>query len=195
MSLDYCELVKSWRTFAPCLVLWSHVDTKRTETTLVWGDQVLGTFTEYYLVLLCSIWGSRPLLSPCVDSADYPESSVASSAFGSYLERTPSTEWLTEDLNARCVWKLTLDEENNHIIREEFFYEQVSSSTYNTLWWSKITATIKQPSIRTAAKFELSESHNSVFVWRWKSKLTSSCCTYTYTAVTSPCRLTHFLAV
>jgi len=44
---------------------------------------------------------------------------------GSYLERTPSTEWLTEDMNARCLWKLSLDEENNSLLRDEFFYEQV----------------------------------------------------------------------
>lgn len=44
---------------------------------------------------------------------------------GSYLERTPSTEWLTEDMNARCPWKLSLDEENNSLLRDEFFYEQV----------------------------------------------------------------------
>ena len=46
---------------------------------------------------------------------------------GSYLERTPSTEWLTEDMNARCLWKLSLDEENNSLLRDEFFYEQVKS--------------------------------------------------------------------
>ena len=46
---------------------------------------------------------------------------------GSYLERTPSTEWLTEDLNARCPWKLSLDEENNSLLRDEFFYEQVNN--------------------------------------------------------------------
>lgn len=42
-----------------------------------------------------------------------------------YLDRTPSTEWLTEDMNARCLWKLSLDEENNSLLRDEFFYEQV----------------------------------------------------------------------
>ena len=46
--------------------------------------------------------------------------------FGSYLGGNSSTEWLTEDLNARCLWKLSLEEENNSLLREEFFYEQVA---------------------------------------------------------------------
>ena len=50
-----------------------------------------------------------------------PSSMIA----GSFLERTPSTEWLTEDMNARCLWKLSLDEDNNSLLRDEFFYEQV----------------------------------------------------------------------
>jgi len=58
--------------------------------------------------------------------AENTESSGTSSIIGgSYLERTPSTEWLTEDMNARCLWKLSLDEENNSLLRDEFFYEQV----------------------------------------------------------------------
>jgi len=46
-----------------------------------------------------------------------------------YLDRTPSTEWLTEDMNARCLWKLSLDEENNSLLRDEFFYEQAPSAS------------------------------------------------------------------
>lgn len=56
------------------------------------------------------------------------EYSTTGSAFGSFLERTSSTEWLA-DLNARCLWKLSLDEENNSILREEFFYEQVLNAS------------------------------------------------------------------
>lgn len=62
-------------------------------------------------------------------AADNQESSAPGSTYGSYLDRTPSTEWLTEDLNARCLWKLNLDKDNNSLLREEFFYEQAPSAS------------------------------------------------------------------
>ena len=45
----------------------------------------------------------------------------------SYLEETTSLSYLTEDMNAKCLWKLGLDEETNSSLRDQFYYEQVSS--------------------------------------------------------------------
>ena len=57
--------------------------------------------------------------------ADNPEFVASTNVIDSSLERTLFSELLIEDLSARCLWKLSLDDENNAILREEFFYEQV----------------------------------------------------------------------
>ena len=58
-----------------------------------------------------------------VGLADSGQNSVT----GSYLEGTSSLDYLSEDMNAICLWKLSLDDENNSSLRDEFFYEQVRS--------------------------------------------------------------------
>ena len=44
---------------------------------------------------------------------------------GDSLDGNLAVELLAEDLNVRCLWKLCLEDENNTILREEFFYQQV----------------------------------------------------------------------
>lgn len=60
---------------------------------------------------------------------DNPEFVASTNVIDSSLERTLSSELLIEDLSARCLWKLSLDDENNAILREEFFYEQAPSAS------------------------------------------------------------------
>lgn len=57
--------------------------------------------------------------------SDNPEVIASSSVMGSSLDGNLSAELLAEDPNVRCLWKLYLEDENNTILREEFFYQQV----------------------------------------------------------------------
>ena len=57
--------------------------------------------------------------------SDNPELVASSRVMGSSLDGNLAAELLAEDLNVRCLWKLCLEDENNTILREEFFYQQV----------------------------------------------------------------------
>ena len=60
-------------------------------------------------------------------ASENPEASVPT-VFGSYMNS--SANYLTEDMNTRCLWKLRLEKEHNNLVREEFFYEQVLTLTF-----------------------------------------------------------------